>query len=94
MYVALPWWHDIKSRGIIASSLSLTGLKNLHELVSQGNYELRIDVTAADGFKGYETFPNFTISAGSNYTLHILSGHGSIGLNSIIALIKITEERS
>ncbi|XP_060572732.1 uncharacterized protein LOC132730759 isoform X2 [Ruditapes philippinarum] len=57
------------------------GLENLHELVSQGNYELRIDVTAANGSKGYETFPNFTISAGSNYTLHILPGHGSIGDN-------------
>ncbi|XP_060572733.1 fibropellin-1-like [Ruditapes philippinarum] len=58
------------------------GLENLHELVSQGNYELRIDVTAANGSKGYETFPNFTISAGSNYTLHISPGHGSIGDNA------------
>jgi hypothetical protein len=83
----LVTWHN-------ASLLSLTGLGNIHELVSQGNYELRIDVTAANGSKGYETYPNFTISAGSNYTLHILPGHGSIGLNSIIVFIRITEEWS
>jgi hypothetical protein len=73
--------------GIMASSLSLTGQENLHEFVSQRNSELRIDVTFANGSKGYETFPNFTISAGSNYTLHISPGSGSLGSRYIIIII-------
>ncbi|XP_045183208.2 uncharacterized protein LOC123541720 [Mercenaria mercenaria] len=58
------------------------GLENLYELVSQGRSELRLDVSAANGTKGYVTFQNFKISSGPNYTLHISPGHGTIGDNA------------
>ncbi|XP_053387423.1 fibrinogen-like protein A [Mercenaria mercenaria] len=55
------------------------GLENLHELVSQDSSELRIDVSAANGMKGYVTFEDFQISPGTNYSLHISPGNGTIG---------------
>ncbi|XP_053387230.1 fibropellin-1-like [Mercenaria mercenaria] len=55
------------------------GLKNVQEMTSQGKTELRLDLTAADGTTAFETFQNFYLDEGSNYTLHIDPGKGTAG---------------
>lgn len=57
-----------------------SGLQNVYELVSKGKSELRIDLEAADGTKAYETFQDFSLSPGPDYTLHISKGTGTTGL--------------
>lgn len=41
--------------------------------------ELRIDLTAANGTTAYETYQNFSLSQGSNYSLRIGSEDGTAG---------------
>ncbi|XP_053387889.1 fibrinogen C domain-containing protein 1-like isoform X2 [Mercenaria mercenaria] len=55
------------------------GLKSVQEMASQGKTELRLDLTAADGTTVYETFQNFYLDEGPNYTLHIDPGTGTAG---------------
>ncbi|XP_053387986.1 angiopoietin-2-like isoform X1 [Mercenaria mercenaria] len=55
------------------------GLKSVKEMASQGKTELRLDLTAADGTTAYETFQNFYLDEGPNYTLHIDHGTGTAG---------------
>ncbi|XP_053390846.1 fibrinogen-like protein A [Mercenaria mercenaria] len=55
------------------------GLKSVQEMTSQGKTELRLDLTAADGTAVYETFQNFYLDEGPNYTLHIDPGTGTAG---------------
>ena len=48
------------------------GLRPLHCLTNQGQWELRIDFTFTDGTKGYLSYSSFKIGpASSNYTLAI-----------------------
>jgi hypothetical protein len=56
-----------------------TGLRNIYEIVSQGQTELRLDLTAAGGEHVYETFQNFHLSDSPYYTLHIDKGVGTAG---------------
>ncbi|XP_060576051.1 ficolin-1-like [Ruditapes philippinarum] len=53
------------------------GLKYLHEMTSQGKNELRVDLTTADGTTMHETFRNFKIDAGPEYTIHFDPGFGT-----------------
>ncbi|XP_045191722.2 uncharacterized protein LOC123548492 [Mercenaria mercenaria] len=55
------------------------GLKYIHEMTSQRQSELRIDLTTPGGKTAFENFQNFSVSAGPNYTLHILRGTGTAG---------------
>ncbi|XP_053390739.1 ficolin-1-like, partial [Mercenaria mercenaria] len=47
------------------------GLRYIEELAAQGRTDLRIDLEAANGTTGFETFENFSLSVGPAYTLHI-----------------------
>ncbi|XP_053387673.1 neurogenic locus notch homolog protein 1-like isoform X2 [Mercenaria mercenaria] len=47
------------------------GLSYIEELAAQGRTDLRIDLEAKNGTTGFETFDNFSLSAGPAYTLHI-----------------------
>ncbi|XP_053387863.1 uncharacterized protein LOC123542214 [Mercenaria mercenaria] len=58
------------------------GLRYIEELASQERTELRIDLEAANGTTGFETFDNFSLSAGPAYTLHIGSTIASSGISS------------
>lgn len=60
--------------------LLFQGLRNIYEMASKGQSELRIDLEAADGTKAYEIFQNFSLSPGPDYTLHISKGTGTAGL--------------
>ncbi|XP_045157213.2 ficolin-3-like [Mercenaria mercenaria] len=50
------------------------GLAFVQEMTSQGKTELRVDLTAADGTTAYDTFQNFYLSEGPNYSLHFEAG--------------------
>ena len=55
------------------------GLRPLHCLTNQGQWELRIDFTSTDGSKGYLSYSSFKIEpASSNYTLSISGYKASI----------------
>ena len=57
------------------------GLRPLHCLTNQGQWELRIDFTLTDGTKSYLSYSSFKIGpASSNYTLAI-SGYKGIATN-------------
>ncbi|XP_060552110.1 A disintegrin and metalloproteinase with thrombospondin motifs adt-1-like [Ruditapes philippinarum] len=58
---------------------SCASLRNIYEIVSQGQTELRLDLTAAGGEHVYETFQNFHLSDSPYYTLHIDKGVGTAG---------------
>ncbi|KAL4216388.1 Thrombospondin-2 [Mactra antiquata] len=47
------------------------GLDYLHEMTTQTQNTLRIDLMASDGRTGYEEFGQFSVSPGSSYTLHV-----------------------
>ncbi|XP_045184870.2 ficolin-3-like [Mercenaria mercenaria] len=47
------------------------GLRDIYEMASQGQTDLRIDLEAANGSKGYETFQNFHLSPRTAYTLRL-----------------------
>ncbi|XP_053387608.1 ficolin-1-like [Mercenaria mercenaria] len=55
------------------------GLRYIEELASKGRTDLRIDLEAPNGTTGFETFENFSLSAGPAYTLHIGSTIASSG---------------
>ncbi|XP_053386989.1 angiopoietin-1-like [Mercenaria mercenaria] len=55
------------------------GLKSVQEMASQRKTVLRLDLTAANGTTAYETFQNFYLDEGPNYTLHIDPGTGTAG---------------
>ena len=56
------------------------GLRSMHCLTSQGNWELRIDYQLKNGTKSYLHYNKFTVGAAKNqYPLNI-SGFDSIGL--------------
>ena len=48
-------------------------------MVSQGNSELRIDITSINGTSAFETFQNFQIKQGPSYTLYLDQGVGTAG---------------
>ena len=54
------------------------GLRPLHCLTNQGQWELRIDFTLTDGSKGYLSYSSFKIGpASSNYTLSVSGFKGT-----------------
>ena len=57
----------------------LKGLEHIQEMSSHHTTELRIDVTAADDSSAYETYQNFSLSPGPDYTLHIGQAAGTAG---------------
>ena len=58
------------------------GLRPLHCLTNQGQWELHIDFTLIDGTKSYLSYSSFKIGpASSNYTLRAISGFKGIATN-------------
>ncbi|XP_052237125.1 uncharacterized protein LOC127848612 isoform X3 [Dreissena polymorpha] len=55
------------------------GLKYIYAMTSNVQTELRIDLMAANGSTAYEVFPNFRLSAASDYRLHVDRGRGTAG---------------
>ena len=49
-------------------------------MTSRHTTELRIDLTAADGTTAYETYQNFSLSPGPDYTLHVGQAVGTAGI--------------
>ena len=63
------------------------GLRSMHCLTSQGNWELRIDYQLKNGTESYLHYNNFAIgSAEDQYPLNI-SGFDSIGVNDPFAVL-------
>ena len=61
------------------------GLRPLHCLTNQGQWEMRIDFTLTDGTKSYISYSSFKVGpASSNYQLNI-SGYNGIAPNDPIA---------
>jgi hypothetical protein len=52
----------------------------MQEIVSNGPTELRMDLTDGDGKTVYETFQNFHLDAGPEYTIHLDPGQGTAGI--------------
>ncbi|XP_060555447.1 fibropellin-1-like isoform X5 [Ruditapes philippinarum] len=57
------------------------GLKHIREIANRGRTDLRIDLEAADGAKAFETFENFSLSAGPAFTLHIGNTIASLNIS-------------
>ncbi|XP_053391925.1 hemicentin-1-like isoform X2 [Mercenaria mercenaria] len=53
------------------------GLIIVQEMAAQGKNELRLDLSAADGSNVFETFQNFVLGPGPNYTLNFDRGIGT-----------------
>ncbi|XP_045181209.2 ficolin-1-like [Mercenaria mercenaria] len=68
------------------------GLRYVREMAYQGQTELRLDLTAADGTDAYETFQNFYLDS-SVYTLHIDPGTGTAGDNDLYGLLNHNGQR-
>ncbi|WAR29477.1 TEuncharacterized [Mya arenaria] len=47
------------------------GLKLMNEMTSRTSNDLRIDITRGSGSTGYAVYADFSVGAGSNYTLHV-----------------------
>ncbi|WAR29464.1 FCN2-like protein [Mya arenaria] len=47
------------------------GLKLMYEMTSRTSNDLRIDITRGSGSTGYIVYADFSVGAGSNYTLHV-----------------------
>ncbi|XP_052785946.1 angiopoietin-1-like isoform X2 [Mya arenaria] len=47
------------------------GLKLMHEMTSRTTHDLRIDITRANDSTAYIVYADFSVGAGSNYTLHV-----------------------
>ncbi|XP_052785543.1 fibroleukin-like isoform X2 [Mya arenaria] len=47
------------------------GLKLMHEMTSRTAHDLRIDITRANDSTAYIVYADFSVGAGSNYTLHV-----------------------
>ncbi|WAR28951.1 TEuncharacterized [Mya arenaria] len=47
------------------------GLKLMHEMTSRATHDLRIDITRANDSTGYVVYADFSVGAGSDYTLHV-----------------------
>ncbi|KAL4216538.1 hypothetical protein ACF0H5_024261 [Mactra antiquata] len=50
------------------------GLEAIHQMTSQGNFALKIDLEATDGTRYIEVFSSFSISGAPDYTLHVSGG--------------------
>ena len=59
------------------------GLRSMHCLTSQGNWELRIDFELLDGTKSYLHYNKFAVGPASDQYRLSISGFDSIGLNDV-----------
>ena len=64
-------------------------------MVSRKPTELRFDLTTGNGQPLYETFQNFHLDNGPNYTIHLDFGQGTAGMHiSMTLLIAYLNKRS
>ncbi|XP_052785944.1 fibroleukin-like [Mya arenaria] len=56
------------------------GLKLMHEMTSRTAHDLRIDITRANDSTAYVVYADFSVGAGSNYTLHVGNALSERGL--------------
>ena len=62
---------------------TFVGLEDMHALTSDGRrYQLRVDMTAANGTNYYEIYDDFHIGPAKDFTLHIGSHRGTAGKHS------------
>ena len=62
----------------------IQGLLPLHRIVSQGKYELRVDLEDFDGEVRYAKYEGFSIgSSATNYVLEAVDYSGDAGINRI-----------
>ncbi|WAR29479.1 ANGP4-like protein [Mya arenaria] len=58
------------------------GLKLINEMTSRTSNDLRIDITRGNGSPAYVVFADFSVGAGSNYTLHVGDKRSESGLRA------------
>ncbi|XP_052786080.1 angiopoietin-2-like [Mya arenaria] len=58
------------------------GLKLMYEMTSRTSNDLRIDITRGSGSTGYIVYADFSVGAGSNYTLHVGNIRSKSGLRA------------
>ncbi|OPL33193.1 hypothetical protein AM593_09328, partial [Mytilus galloprovincialis] len=87
--VKTEFWLDIGRCGVSANETTLHPNNNLksndklHDLTSQGSYELRVDLEDFNGDKAYAKYSTFNIGDQStNYTLTVNGYSGTAGRHS------------
>ncbi|XP_060575046.1 fibrinogen-like protein A [Ruditapes philippinarum] len=61
------------------------GLRDIQELASQGLTDLRIELEAVNGSKGFETFEKFSLSSGPAYTFNVGATIGSLRISKWVS---------
>ncbi|XP_052786632.1 ficolin-2-like [Mya arenaria] len=61
------------------------GLRLMNEMSSRTSNDLRIDITRGSGSTGYIVYADFSVGAGSNYTLHVRNIRSESGVRSFDA---------
>ena len=62
-------------------------------MANQGLTDLRIDLEAANGSKGFETFERFSLSPRPNYTFHVGPTIASSRSKCVLRRVRLIRER-